>query len=148
MRRLWIRVMSEDEVQEAKEYISGMPKEFLHGDIPVCVYVTASKARYDLDRDCYVCEKALNTLKEKYGENDVVLTEQKQTKDIYSAEAFNISPLERIADALEEIGSNLSMMEFYLENINDNISRCVSPVGSRDDYALNVIGNVNSYNIN
>lgn len=148
MKKLWIRVNSRDEVEGIKKYIAGMPMAGFHGDTPICVYVVSSKAMCNLDGNYSVSESAISTLKEKYGEKNVVLTEREDTEDIRPAESFNLSPLERIADALEEISSNISMMEYYLENISDNMDRCVIPVRDSDNLALNVVGEVSAYNLN
>lgn len=148
MKKLWIRVNSSDEVEGVKKYISSMPKEGFHGDIPICVYAIAGKTIHKLDGDYSVSESAIDALEGRYGEKNVVLTERKDTEDIHPAESFNLSPLERIADALEEISSNISMMEYYLENISDNMDRCVIPVRDSDNLALNVVGEVSAYNLN
>ena len=81
MKKLWIRVNSSDEVEGVKKYISSMPKEGFHGDIPICVYAIAGKTIHKLDGDYSVSESAIDALEGRYGEKNVVLTERKDTED-------------------------------------------------------------------
>lgn len=148
MKKLWIRVKNSDEVEGVKKYIAGMPMAGFHGDTSICVYVASSKVMCNLYGDYSVSESTISALKEKYGEKNVVITERKEADDMRPAESFNLSPLERIVDALEEISSNISMMEYYLENISDNMDRCIIPVRDSNNLALNVVGEINAYNLN
>ena len=89
MKKLWIRVNSSDEVEGVKKYISSMPKEGFHGDIPICVYAIAGKTIHKLDGDYSVSESAIDALEGRYGEKMLFLQSGKILK-IYTQQNLSI----------------------------------------------------------
>lgn len=125
MKTLWIRT---DEVKEAQGFILRvLAPEELTGEIPVRIF-TGPQSVVPLSRVYDVSEDALFSLQEKYGERNVALTESGEVPESWISRSSPADPLNRIADALENIDGTLDRIVEVLEDMNitvRNIDTCI-----------------------
>ena len=102
MKTLWIRT-DVNEVKEAQDFILRvLAPEELTGEIPVRI-LTGPQSIVPLTHIYDVSEDALFSLQEKYGERNVALTESGEVPESWISRSSPADPLDRIADALENI---------------------------------------------
>lgn len=119
IQKVWIKIPDQSEKEEAQHFILSLAEEGLLGDIPVILYVADIKEKMALSHIYDVSEKALIPLYEKYGEENVKLSDM-ELRSLAGGygRVPEADPLERIADSLEQIA-------IVLDSIADNINEVV-----------------------
>lgn len=117
-KEIWIQVENIADSDDVIRFISSAREE-LKGDIPVLIYVQKAKARRRLPGIYNVKENAIPIITEKYGDDNVKVTEEK----IYSVKETEyrkevLSNSDRIADALELIAGHLDRIDDSLADIS------------------------------
>lgn len=138
MKTLWIRT-DVSEVKEAQNFILRvLAPEGLTGEIPVRL-LTGPQSMVPLSHIYDVSEDALFSLQEKYGERNVALTESGEVPESWTSRNGSADPLDRIADALVNIGVTLESIGQTL----DELEACI--VSAPHGNFLRIGGSVDSY---
>lgn len=108
-QKVWIKANSKNQdADDVMAFILSLGDEGLLGEIPVIVCYSDTRERKRLSHIYDLDVSAVNVLREKYGDENVKLTE------IQAEEPFTeklINALERIADSLESVSDSLEELE-------------------------------------
>lgn len=136
MRELWIRTEDTEEmVQNFILHLFEEDQEYYAGEMIVVVYDAENNNLQYLSHVYDVSEKAINTFREHYGDNNIMIVEKRNVEDVEN-EICTYPDLEDVERHLCNISASLS-------NIDDSLARLAACISETPRGTLfSICGNV------